>query len=186
MVISDKKGKFTKLPHAKTLLTKPGLEVNVLNAMAQSLLADGLAVTEGVSGIDQLRATLAEYTPEKVEMQSGVPAADIRQAAKHLVTAKKSAILLAYGLPYTAHSKELGLAAANLAILVGIPGRDGSGLYLCGEKANSQGAIDLGILPGAGGLGAQAMLKAAAAGNLSALYVIAEDPLNSYPDRRQG
>lgn len=185
IVISDKRGKFTKLPHAETLLTKPGLEVNVLNAMAQSLLADGLAVTEGVSGIDQLQAALADYTPEKVETQTGVSAAAIRQAAKQLVAAKKSAILLAYGLPYTAHSKELGLAAANLAILAGIPGRAGSGLYLCGEKANSQGAIDLGVLPGAGGLGAQEMLKAAAAGSLSALYVIAEDPLSSYPDRRK-
>ncbi len=54
--------------------------------------------------------------------------------------------------------------------------REGSGLYLCGEKANSQGAIDLGILPQGNGLGAQAMLAAAAEGKLDALYVVAEDP----------
>jgi predicted molibdopterin-dependent oxidoreductase YjgC len=70
-----------------------------------------------------------------------------------------------------------------LAILLGIPGRDGSGLYLCGEKANSQGAIDLGIVPQTGGLGAQAMLDAAANGKLNALYVVGEDLLTSYPDR---
>jgi NADH-quinone oxidoreductase subunit G len=91
--------------------------------------------------------------------------------------------LLAYGLPYSAYSRELGIAAANLALLLGIPGRDGSGLYLCGEKANSQGAIDLGILPQAGGLGAQAMLEAAGGGKLNALYVVGEDLLTSYPDR---
>ncbi len=185
IVISDKKGKFTKLPHAETLLTKPGLEVNLLNAMSQCLLAEGLAVTEGIHGLDELKTALAEYTPEMVATEAGVPADAIRQAAKQLAAAKKSAILLAYGLPYTAHSKELGVAAANLALLAGIPGREGSGLYLCGEKANSQGAIDLGILPAAGSFGAREMLSGAGNDKLSALYVIAEDPLSSYPDRKQ-
>jgi len=68
-------------------------------------------------------------------------------------------------------------------LLAGMPGREGSGLYLCGEKSNSQGAIDLGVLPQGNGLGAQAMLAAAADGKLDALYVVAEDLLSSYPDR---
>lgn len=178
-VVSDKKGKFTKLPGARTLLTKPGTEVNVLNAMAFTLLDENLAVTDGVTGVAELKAALAEYTPEKVAALTGTDAEAIRAAARKLMAAKRAAILLAYGLPYTAQSRELGIAAANLSILTGIAGREGSGLYLCGEKANSQGAIDLGILPGAGGLGAKAML----AGNVAALYVVAEDPLSSHPDR---
>jgi predicted molibdopterin-dependent oxidoreductase YjgC len=104
---------------------------------------------------------------------------------RKLAEAKNSAILLAYGLPYQGLNKELATAAANLALLAGIPGREGSGLYLCGEKSNSQGAIDLGIVPQNGGKGAQQMLDAAAEGNLDALYVVAEDPLSSYPDRDQ-
>ncbi|HXV19548.1 MAG TPA: NADH-quinone oxidoreductase subunit NuoG [Desulfuromonadales bacterium] len=182
-IVSDKKGKFTKLPHAETLLSRPGLEVNILNAMAQVLLAEGLAVIDGVEGIDELKKALADYAPEQVAAQTGVAAEAIRQAARQLAGAKKSAILLAYGLPYTAQSRELAVAAANLAILAGNAGRPGSGLYLCGEKANSQGAIDLGLLPAAGALGAQEMLQAAAAGKLGALYIIGEDPLTSYPDR---
>jgi NADH-quinone oxidoreductase subunit G len=183
IVVSDKKGKFTRLPHAETLLTRPGLEVNVLNVLAHVLLEEGLAVTEGVEGLDGLKKALAAYTPEKVEAETGVSAEALRQAARQLAGAKKSAILLAYGLPYSAHSRELGIAAANLAILTGNAGREGSGLYLCGEKANSQGAIDLEILPGNGGMGAQEMLDAAAAGKLSTLYVVGEDPLSSWPDR---
>jgi predicted molibdopterin-dependent oxidoreductase YjgC len=183
LVLSDKKGKFTKLPGASTLLNAPGLEVDVLNAMAQVLLEENLAVTDGVEGIDGLKAALAEYAPEKVAARSGVSADSIREAARKLAGAKKSAILLAYGLPYSAASRELGIAVANLAILTGNAGRDGSGLYLCGEKANSQGAVDLGVLPEKGALGAREMLQAAAAGTLGALYVVGEDPLSSYPDR---
>jgi NADH-quinone oxidoreductase chain G len=181
-VLADKKGKFGKLPGAKTLLSKPGLEVNVLNALCQVLLAEGLAAIDGVAGVEELKTALADYTPEKVAEMSGVAAEQIRTTARQLAAAKRGAILLAYGLPYTAQSKELGVAAANLAILSGIIDQDQAGLYLCGEKANSQGAIDLGILPGAGGLGAQEMLEAAAAGKLSALYILGEDPLTSYPD----
>ncbi len=183
LVVSDKKGKFTKLPGAETLLARPGLEVTVLNGLCQVLIEEGLAVTEGVEGLAELKKALADATPEKVESSTGVSAEALRQAARKLAGAKKSAILLAYGLPYTAQSRELATAAANLAILTGNAGRPGSGLYLCGEKANSQGAIDLGILPAAGKMGAQAMLEAAAAGNLGALYIVGEDPVSSYPDR---
>ncbi len=182
-LVSDKKGKFSKLPHAETLLGKPGTEVNILNSLAQVLIEEGLAVTEGVEGLAALTATLADYTPEKVARATGASAEAIKKTARSLAGAKKAAILLAYGMPYVAQSKELAIAAANLAILAGIAGRPGSGLYLCGEKANSQGAIDLDILPAKNSLGAAEMLKAAAAGDLSALYVVGEDPMTSYPDQ---
>ncbi|PLX92452.1 MAG: NADH dehydrogenase (quinone) subunit G [Desulfuromonas sp.] len=182
-VIADKRGKFTKLPNARTLLHKPGLEVNILNAMARVLLDEGLAKTERLNGVEELKGALADYAPETVAATTGVDAEAIKVAARELAAAENAAILLAYGLPYTAASKELGIAAANLALLTGIAGRPGSGLYLCGEKSNSQGAIDLGILPGAEGMGVQQMLTAATENQLKALYVVGEDMLSSYPDR---
>ncbi|HKJ04017.1 MAG TPA: NADH-quinone oxidoreductase subunit NuoG [Geopsychrobacteraceae bacterium] len=182
-VIADKLGKFTTLPEAKSLLHKPGLEVNILNAMAKVLIDEELAKTERLSGVEELAAALVDYSPEAVAEMTGVAAEAIRVAARELVSAENAAILLAYGLPYTANSKELGIAAANLALLTGIAGRPGSGLYLCGEKSNSQGAIDLGILPDPEGMGVQQMLTAAAEEKLKALYVVGEDLLSAYPDR---
>jgi NADH-quinone oxidoreductase subunit G len=183
VVLADKRGKLDKLPGAKTLLSKPGLELDVLNAMAKVLLDEGLAQTAGVEGLEELKAALADFSPAQVAERSGVNAELLQSAARQLAGAKNAAILMAYGLPYQGLNKELATAAANLALLAGIAGRAGSGLYLCGEKANSQGAIDLGILPQGNGLGAQAMLAAASQGTLDALYVVAEDPLSSYPDR---
>ncbi len=183
LVVADKKGKLDKLPRAKTLLSQPGLEIDVINAMCKSLLDEGIAKTEGVEGVEELKSALADFTPTAVAERTGVDADAIASAAKQLAEAEKAAILMAYGLPYQGQNKELATAAANLAMLTGIAGVEGSGLYLCGEKANSQGAIDLGILPQGNGMGAQAMLSAAAEGKLDGLYVIAEDPLSSYPDR---
>jgi NADH-quinone oxidoreductase chain G len=183
IVVSDKKGKFTKLPHAQTLLSKPGTELSVINAMCQYLLAEGLAATEGVEGVDELKKALSDQTPAKVAKLTGVDAEAIKSAAKKLAESKNAAILLAYGLPYSAQSAELGTAAANLSILTGAVDSNNGGLYLCGEKANSQGALDLNILPGDKGFGAQKMLDAAAEGKISALYLVGEDPVVSYPDR---
>jgi NADH-quinone oxidoreductase chain G len=185
VIIADKKGKLDKLPGAKTLLSKPGLELDVLNAMSKILLDEGLAKTEGIEGLEALQTALAAFEPAKVAERTGVDLETLQAMTRKLAEAKNSAILLAYGLPYQGLNKELATAAANLALLAGIPGREGSGLYLCGEKSNSQGAIDLGIVPQNGGKGAQQMLDAAAEGNLDALYIVAEDPLSSYPDRDQ-
>ncbi|ORJ57455.1 NADH-quinone oxidoreductase subunit NuoG [Geothermobacter hydrogeniphilus] len=182
LVVSDKKGKFAKLPNAETLLGKPGTEVNILNAICAALLESGKAVTEGVAGLDELKQALTDYAPSRVAEQTGVSVEAIEAAAEQLAAAEKGAILLGYGLSYTANSRELGIAAANLALLSGLADQDEAGLYVCGEKANSQGAIDLGILPGEGGLGVQAMLDAAAKGSLGALYIVGEDPLTSFPD----
>ncbi len=185
LVVSDRKGKFAKLPDAETLLTRPGLELDVLNAMCVALIAGGKAKTEGVAGLEEFKQAMADFVPEKVAERTGVPAEAIVAAAERLAEARKGAILLGYGLPYTPASRELGLAAANLALLAGLADQDEAGLYVCGEKANSQGAIDLGILPQDAGMGAREMLAAAAEGKLGSLYIIGEDPLTTYPDGGQ-
>ena len=182
-VIADKRGKLSKLPNARTLMHKPGCEINVINALCHVVLAEGLAKTDDLQGVADLTRALADYTPEAVAKAVGCDAEAIRKTARELASADRAAIVLAYGLPYTAYSKEIATAAANLAMLTGIAGRDGSGLYLCGEKANSQGAVDIGVLPGPAGLGVQQMLKAAANGDLPVLYLVGEDPLTTYPDR---
>lgn len=183
-VVADKHGKLSKLPNARTLMHKPGMELNVLNALCHTIIEEGLVKAEGLEGLDELKAALKNYSSDAVAQSVGGDAEAIKDAARELAQAENAAVMLAYGLPYTAYSKELAIAAANLSLLAGIVGQEGSGLYLCGEKANSQGAIDLGIVPGENGLGAQQMLQAAAEGELKALYLVGEDPVVSYPDRK--
>ncbi len=182
-VIADKRGKLSKLPNARTLLHKPGCEINLINALCQVILAEGLTHTEGLHGVAELTRALADYTPEAVAGIVGADADAIKKTARELAKAQRGAIVVAYGLPYTAYSKEIAVAAANLALLTGIAGRDGSGLYLCGEKANSQGAVDQLIVPGPAGLGAQMMFSSASDGKLPVLYLVGEDPLLTYPDQ---
>jgi predicted molibdopterin-dependent oxidoreductase YjgC len=53
------------------------------------------------------------------------------------------------------------------------------------KSANSRGAGDLGLLPGAGGLDLAGMVAAAATGRLKALFLFEEDPVRELPERPQ-
>jgi predicted molibdopterin-dependent oxidoreductase YjgC len=105
---------------------------------------------------------------------------------------------------------DLAQAVACLALLVGKVGRRGCGLHILGEKVNSQGALDMGLLPGylpgygsladaqvrgifeeawqtslpeTRGLDARGILEGCLDGTIRSLYIVGENPVGTYPDR---
>jgi len=101
-------------------------------------------------------------------------------------------------------------AAANLALVTGRLGKDHAGVCMFGEKTNAQGAIDMGLapdllpghaaladdaarakfeaawqspIPAGPGMNAAQIVAAAAEGTIRGLYVVGENPLETYPDR---
>jgi len=179
-IVSDKKGKLTRLPGAKTTLHAPGAELSLVNALCASVIAQGLA-SEGATGLAELKAALPAV--EQAAADCGVSAEEINALAKAYAAAEKALIILPIGIGYPGHDAALAQACANLAILTGKIGQEGSGLLIMGEKNNSQGAADLGIYPKAGGLCAQGILDGAAAGTVKTLFIAGENPVVSYPNR---
>jgi len=183
-ILSDKRGKLGKLPKATTLLHKPGSEVALLNALAKALIDENLASgAASVAGYAELAAGLAGFAPEQVAAQCGVSADAIKLLARAYAAAEKALIILPTGLAYPAHDAQLAHAAANLAILAGKLGKEGSGLLVLQEKNNSQGAVDVGFAPAAGGKNAQQILAGCVDGSVKALLVAGENPVVSYPDQ---
>ena len=183
-ILSDKQGKLSRLPDARTFVHAPGSEVALLNAMAKVILdnklADGSAT--GVPGYVDLEKALAGFTPEAVSEQSGVSAVDIKLLASSYARAEKALILFPVGQAYPGHTAALANSVANLAILTGKIGKDGSGVLCLSEKNNSQGAVDMGFYPVDGGLSAAQIIDGSAAGTIKTLFVAGENPLVSYPD----
>ncbi|WP_224983855.1 molybdopterin-dependent oxidoreductase [Geomonas agri] len=179
-IVSDKKGKLTRLPGAKTTVHAPGNEVALFNALCKSVIDQGLAA-EGVAGLDALKAAVADATAEK----AGVTAEEIAAIAKEFASAEKALIILPIGQGYPGHNAALANAAANLAILTGQYGKEGAGLLIMGEKNNSQGAVDMGIYPKGTGLNAAAIIDGCANGNIKTLFVAGENPVVSYPNRKK-
>lgn len=183
-ILSDKRGKLSKLPGAKTLIHRPGSEVAVLNAICKSILDQKLAdgSVASIPGFAALETALAAFTPEAVAAQCGIDAASIKQLATDYASAEKALIVFPAGLGYAGHTADLASAAANLAIVTGKLGKEGCGVLCMTEKNNSQGAVDAGFYPQDGGLNALQILDACSTGTVKTLFIAGENPITSYPD----
>jgi formate dehydrogenase major subunit len=133
----------------------PGTNVPMINAFAHVILSEGLAAEDYVRercDIDSFEAWKAmilrrENSPEKVSTVTGVPADDIRAAARLYGEARNGAIY--YGLGVTEHSQgsTMVMGMANLAMATGNIGRSGVGVNPLRGQNNVQGSCDMGSFP---------------------------------------
>jgi formate dehydrogenase alpha subunit len=195
------------------LRQRPGTDVAWINGMLNVIIAEGLYDREFVQnrteGFEELKATVATYTPERVERISGIPAKDLVEAARIYARAENAAILYAMGITQHTTGVDNVVSCANLAMITGNVGKPGTGVNPLRGQNNVQGACDLGGLPNVYsgyqavtsegvqakfrdawgsasprrvGLTVTEMMDAAHAGALKALYVLGENPMVSDPD----
>ena len=134
---------------------RPGTNVALINAIAHVVVTEGLVneayVTErcDTASFATWRKFVAEprNSPEAVESITGVPAADVRAAARLYATGGNAAIY--YGLGVTEHSQgsTMVMGMANLAMATGNIGREGVGVNPLRGQNNVQGSCDMGSFP---------------------------------------
>ncbi|MCF3934878.1 formate dehydrogenase subunit alpha [Acuticoccus sp. M5D2P5] len=204
---------------AHHLPLRPGTNVAVVTAMAHVIVTERLydeAFIRARCDWDEF-LHFAEFVsdpargPEETEALTGVPAADLRAAARLYATGGNGAIY--YGLGVTEHSQgsTTVMGIANLAMLTGNIGRPGVGVNPLRGQNNVQGSCDMGSfpheLPGyrhvknadvraifeaawgvpidpEPGLRIPNMLDAAVGGTFKGLYCQGEDILQSDPDTK--
>jgi formate dehydrogenase major subunit len=85
---------------------KPGTDVALINGMMHVIIKEGLANGEFIEncteGYEELAKTVEKYSPEYAAEITGIPAEDIKKAARLYATSEASAICYAMGL--TQHS----------------------------------------------------------------------------------
>ncbi|MCY3628114.1 MAG: formate dehydrogenase subunit alpha [Gammaproteobacteria bacterium] len=158
IVIDPRKIDMVRSPHIEAelhLALLPGTNVPIINAFAHVVLQEGLADEEFVNERCDLDSYADwrdliqqdEYSPDNVALISGVPAKDIREAARLYANAKNAAIY--YGLGVTEHSQgsTMVMGMANLAMVTGNIGRMGVGVNPLRGQNNVQGAVDVGSFP---------------------------------------
>lgn len=220
IVIDPRRIDLVRSPHIEAehhLQLLPGTNVAVVNAMAHTIVDEGLVDTAFVT--ERCDAELyreweefirrPENSPEATEQFSGVPAAEIRSAARIYAAGPNSAIY--YGLGVTEHSQgsTMVMAMANLAMATGNIGREGVGINPLRGQNNVQGSCDMGSFPheftgyrhvsdtvvreqfeslwgttlqSDPGLRIPNMLDAAVSGEFKALFVQGEDIAQSDPN----
>ena len=221
LIVADpRKIDLVKTPHVKAdyhLPLRPGTNVALINALAHVIVTEGLAKEDYIRERCDLQAFEAwarfiaqeHNSPEATESLTGVPASDMRAAARLFATGGNGAIY--YGLGVTEHSQgsTMVMGMANLAMLTGNIGREGVGVNPLRGQNNVQGACDMGSFPhelpgyrhvsdeatrevfndlwgvtlsAEPGLRIPNMLDEAVDGAFKALYVQGEDIAQSDPD----
>jgi formate dehydrogenase major subunit len=192
------------------LQLRPGTTVALLNAMAATIVEEGLVdetfLSRRVEGLDDYVRFVRDYAPEAVAVECGVSADDIRRAARLYATARPA--LSFHGLGVTEHHQGTDgvMCLVNLALLTGNVGRPGAGVNPLRGQNNVQGAAHMGCepthlpgyapldaareqvgaiwgvpVPAAPGLDAMEMIDAAGRGEVRALYLIGWDILMTQP-----
>jgi formate dehydrogenase major subunit len=156
IVVDPRRIDLVRSPHIEAdhhLQLKPGTNVAVVNAFAHVVVTEGLMdrsfIADRCEGFDEWAEFISrpENSPEAVQSITGVPAAEVRAAARLYAQAPNGAIY--YGLGVTEHSQgsTMVMGMANLAMACGNIGRDGVGVNPLRGQNNVQGSCDMGSFP---------------------------------------
>ncbi len=195
------------------LQNRPGTNVALLNMFARLILDSGKVdynfIETRTEGWEAFAASLRALNMDELEAVCGVPRELVRAAAIEYSTAHAS--MEFHGLGVTEHwqgTKAITLIA-NIAMMTGNIGKEGSGVNPLRGQNNVQGAADMGVQPHQGpgylavdnsdnnilysdfygmkfpskiGYRIPEMFEASAKGDLKAMWVIGEDLLQTDPN----
>jgi predicted molibdopterin-dependent oxidoreductase YjgC len=175
-------------------------------------LANTEFIERATADFEAYKAKVETYTLEYAEAETGVPAEAIRELAHAYASAPRALICWTLGITEHHNAVDNVLALINLALLTGHVGRYGSGLNPLRGQNNVQGGGDMGAIPDRlpgfqhvendelrarfdaewgvtvppkRGWHLSQMLDAMDRGDLTAAYVIGENPVQSEADQHR-
>ncbi|MFD5087134.1 molybdopterin-dependent oxidoreductase [Kitasatospora sp. NPDC058406] len=200
------------------LQIRPGTDLALLNGLLHLLVANGHTdeafIAEFTDGWEAMPAFLADYPPARVAEITGIPEADIRQAAQWIGAAGEWTSCWTMGLNQSTHGTWNTNALVNLHLATGAICRPGSGPFSLTGQPNAMGGREMGYmgpgLPGqrsvlvdaerafvedlwgigAGtlrtdvGRGTVEMFEQMAAGDVKACWIICTNPVASVANRK--
>jgi predicted molibdopterin-dependent oxidoreductase YjgC len=173
-------------------------------------LANKKFIGHATSHFEEYKACVEKYTLERAEKDTGVPAASIREIAHAYAGAPRAELCWTLGITEHHNAVDNVVALINLALLTGHVGRYGSGINPLRGQNNVQGGGDMGAIPDRlpgfqhventelrakfekawgckidpqRGWHVSDMFRAMERGDLTALYVLGENPADSEADR---
>ncbi len=124
--------------------TDLALALGLLHLVIARDQADLGYLAERTVGFDEVRTSVSTWWPERVERVTGVPVALMREAVRILGAADRAMILTGRGAEQHAKGTETVTAFINLALALGLPGREGSGYGCVTGQGNGQGGREHG------------------------------------------
>ena len=137
------------------LAPRPGTNLALMNGLARELFENGWVDEEWVAahtvGVEGLRSTVDAYTPEEVERLCGVPADDVRRAARIFGTSRRVLSTVLQGFYQSWQACAASCAVHHLHLLRGLIGHPGSGILQMNGQPTAENTRECGAdgdLPG--------------------------------------
>ncbi len=150
IVCDPRRSDLARLAH-RYLQFKPDTDVALLNAMMHVIVEEGLVDQDFIAsrtiGFDELKANVADYSPERMAPICGIDADTIRYVARLYASSKASMILWGMGVSQHVHGTDNARCLIALSLMTGQIGRPGTGLHPLRGQNNVQGASDAGLIP---------------------------------------
>jgi formate dehydrogenase major subunit len=215
IVCDPRRSELSKVAH-RFLQFKPDTDVAMLNALMHVIVEENLVDADFIAsrtiGYEELKANVADYSPEKMAPICGIDAETLRYTARLYAKSKGSMILWGMGVSQHIHGTDNARCLIALSLMTGQIGRPGTGLHPLRGQNNVQGASDAGLIPmmypdyqhvtlpasrakfekawnlPAGtlddqpGLTVVEVMHAIKAGTVKGMYVMGENPAMSDPD----
>jgi len=158
IVIDPRRIDLVKSPHIRAqhhLQLRPGTNVAMISALAHVIVTEDLMANDFITercdlrAFEQWRTFVAqpENSPEATEAITGVPAQQVREAARLFATGGNGAIFYGLGVTEHAQGSTSVMGIANLAMVTGNVGRPGVGVNPLRGQNNVQGSCDIGSFP---------------------------------------
>ena len=175
IIVADARNTATAKIADLHIACNPGSGVALVNGIITAIIKAGKEnkdyIAKHTKDFEKAKAAAASCTPDAVAKAAGIDAAVVTKVAEIFAAAAPAAVVTSAG----AGSGDLIRAVANLQLVTGNVGKAGAGVNLLRGKSNAQGAADVGAVPGEGGMTVPAMIEAASAGKIKALYVVGEN-----------
>lgn len=158
IVIDPRRIDLVKSPHIEAqyhLQLRPGTNVAMVSALAHVIVTEGLLDEDFIAARCEPRAfaqwrdfvAQPDNSPEQMEAITGVPAQQVRDAARLFAAAGNGAIFYGLGVTEHAQGSTAVMGIANLAMATGNIGREGVGVNPLRGQNNVQGSCDIGSFP---------------------------------------
>jgi assimilatory nitrate reductase catalytic subunit len=148
LMVADPRQTLTAQAATLHLRLTPGTDAALANGLMHILIRDGFVdedyIRERTEGFEAVKGVAATYWPERVERITGVPEAQLTQAAHLLGKAKTAMVLTARGAEQQSQGVANVLAYINLALALGFVGQPYSGYGCLTGQGNGQGGREHG------------------------------------------
>ncbi|MER5749367.1 molybdopterin oxidoreductase family protein [Streptomyces sp. NPDC002088] len=148
LIVIDPRASATAERAALHLRPAPGTDLALALGLLHVAVAEGRCddayIAGRTSGFAAAWEHAAGWWPERVEQVTGVPASLQREAVRMLADAGRAHILTGRGAEQHSKGADQVSAYINLALALGLPGREGSGFGALTGQGNGQGGREMG------------------------------------------